>query len=264
MLRMTALLTALLTVLGSHGASLEGRQLANKEGSAKAKFEALVEEYEDVGNARKFAEKFLQFAEKNRTDPVAVDALAWVLTNQRFRPVADRALKLLKSQHLRSKHLSKAFESVAEGLGLNARRLLQAALKSSPHIDVQGQACFHLVALLDGQLRIAKQIRSQPKKLKRAEQYYGKTLTKHLLNLKVSQVGVEKERLCERMLKSFAKVKTDDGSLGEYAKKALFAMRHLTVGRTAPDIAGEDIGGRRFKLSNYRGKVVMLSFWGHW
>jgi hypothetical protein len=30
------------------------------------------------------------------------------------------------------------------------------------------------------------------------------------------------------------------------------------------EIQGEDIDGRRFKLSHYRGKVVLLDFWGHW
>lgn len=32
----------------------------------------------------------------------------------------------------------------------------------------------------------------------------------------------------------------------------------------APDISGEDVDGRPFKLSDYRGKVVVLVFWGHW
>jgi AhpC/TSA family protein len=36
------------------------------------------------------------------------------------------------------------------------------------------------------------------------------------------------------------------------------------VGEMAPDIAGEDIDGKSFKLSDYRGKVVMLDFWGDW
>ena len=36
------------------------------------------------------------------------------------------------------------------------------------------------------------------------------------------------------------------------------------VGDTAPDIAGTDVDGKEFKLSQYRGKVVMLDFWGDW
>jgi peroxiredoxin len=35
----------------------------------------------------------------------------------------------------------------------------------------------------------------------------------------------------------------------------------LAVGRQAPDIEGEDQDGTHFKLSDYRGKVVLLYFW---
>jgi cytochrome oxidase Cu insertion factor (SCO1/SenC/PrrC family) len=36
------------------------------------------------------------------------------------------------------------------------------------------------------------------------------------------------------------------------------------IGTLAPEIAGEDMDGAFFKLSDYRGKVVLLDFWGHW
>ena len=35
-------------------------------------------------------------------------------------------------------------------------------------------------------------------------------------------------------------------------------------GKPAPEIQGEDIDGKKFKLSDYRGKVVLLDFWGDW
>ena len=38
----------------------------------------------------------------------------------------------------------------------------------------------------------------------------------------------------------------------------------IQVGAVAPEIEGEDLDGNRFKLSDYRGKVVILDFWGHW
>lgn len=39
---------------------------------------------------------------------------------------------------------------------------------------------------------------------------------------------------------------------------------YLAVGQPAPEIAGVDIDGAPIKLSDYRGKVVVLDFWGHW
>jgi cytochrome oxidase Cu insertion factor (SCO1/SenC/PrrC family) len=38
----------------------------------------------------------------------------------------------------------------------------------------------------------------------------------------------------------------------------------LRVGTEAPEITGEDIDGVPFKLSDYRGQVVLLDFWGNW
>ena len=36
------------------------------------------------------------------------------------------------------------------------------------------------------------------------------------------------------------------------------------IGQPAPEIVGEDLDGASFRLSDYRGKVVVLDFWGHW
>ena len=40
--------------------------------------------------------------------------------------------------------------------------------------------------------------------------------------------------------------------------------KSLAIGQVAPDISGVDVDGRKFKLSDYRGKVVILDFWGDW
>ena len=36
------------------------------------------------------------------------------------------------------------------------------------------------------------------------------------------------------------------------------------IGEVAPEIEGEDLDGEVFRLSDYRGKVVVLDFWGNW
>ena len=42
------------------------------------------------------------------------------------------------------------------------------------------------------------------------------------------------------------------------------AISALSVGKTAPDIVGRDLEGRPFKLSDYRSKVVLLTFTADW
>lgn len=44
----------------------------------------------------------------------------------------------------------------------------------------------------------------------------------------------------------------------------LFAVENLGIGKVAPDFEVTDGAGKTFKLSDYRGKVVVLDFWGFW
>jgi hypothetical protein len=37
-----------------------------------------------------------------------------------------------------------------------------------------------------------------------------------------------------------------------------------TIGNMAPPIKGVDLDGKSLRLSDYKGKVVLLDFWGNW
>ncbi len=55
---------------------------------------------------------------------------------------------------------------------------------------------------------------------------------------------------------------TPSGS--EATGRARPARGGVSIGQPAPEITGKDLDGTAFKLSDYRGKVVMLDFWGDW
>lgn len=52
--------------------------------------------------------------------------------------------------------------------------------------------------------------------------------------------------------------------LADRANAPKFKAERLVIGKEVPDIVGEDIDGTPFRLSDYRGKVVLLDFWGDW
>jgi hypothetical protein len=54
------------------------------------------------------------------------------------------------------------------------------------------------------------------------------------------------------------------GTVVDKAEAELFEIRHLAVGKLAPDIEGEDQDGVRFKLSDYRGNVALIDFWSEY
>lgn len=147
--------------------AVAGAQQEKKAMAPSKAYQALLDEYEKVGNAREMAEKFFDFAQQHANEPDAVDALAWIATHLRYRPEVARAIGLLQRDHLQSRRLGNVVGPVAFGLTPAAERLLQAALEKSPHPDVQAQACFHLFELLGGQQRLAEVLQQQPSLRKR-------------------------------------------------------------------------------------------------
>ena len=55
-----------------------------------------------------------------------------------------------------------------------------------------------------------------------------------------------------------------DELLQRWIKDLRYKVTHLVVGCEAPEIEGFDQDGKKFRLSDYRGKVVLLPFWGIW
>jgi hypothetical protein len=93
---------------------------------------------------------------------------------------------------------------------------------------------------------------------------YGRDYLAGLLRRDRGKALEEIEAAFERAAREYGDVKLPDGAVvAERAMAELFAVRNLTVGKEAPDIEGEDQDGKRFKLSDYRGKVVLLDFWSY-
>ena len=74
-----------------------------------------------------------------------------------------------------------------------------------------------------------------------------------------------KERL-ETLLRDYASVPRGTTTYGAVADAHLHphASADLAVGKPAPDIVGVDTDGKPMKLSDYRGKVLVVDFWGFW
>lgn len=50
-------------------------------------------------------------------------------------------------------------------------------------------------------------------------------------------------------------------TVAKLAKDELYIITHLVKGRIGPDLSGTDSAGRPLKLSDFKGKVVLLLFW---
>jgi hypothetical protein len=80
-----------------------------------------------------------------------------------------------------------------------------------------------------------------------------------------SPAQLDARELFAALAASYAQEKgTSETTYGERMQPWVYELEHLLPGHTAPEIEGKDLSGVAFKLSDYRGKVVLLDFWGNW
>lgn len=221
-----------------------------------------------------FAQKFVDLAERYPNDPVALDALIQAVWQVNGTPwpvelvgedsARGKAFELIRRDHLRSDKLGPLCQRVSYGFAKEYETFLRAAAEQNPHPAVRAAASLSLGRFLNNRLQRIDLCREQPERAKEFAGLFGKEYVAELLRQDRGQAMKEIEAVLEQTAAKHGDVKLPDGgTVAERAKAELFAIRHLSVGREAPDIEGEDQDGKRFKLSDYRGKVVLLDFWSY-
>lgn len=188
------------------------------------------------------AQGFLDLAERYPGTTHAAQALAWVVANVREGDARGQALQALAEHHVEDAALFEVCRSLVRGDGdADTIEILRKVLAATPHHDVRGMSAYALALQLE----------------QKAEDASGEE-AEILLG--------EYEELLETCVAEYGDVDyfPDYKTLAEAAEGELFELRNLQIGMVAPDIEGEDLDGVPFTLSDYRGKVVMLDFWGDW
>jgi hypothetical protein len=127
----------------------------------------------------KFARRFLELAEKNPKDPVAVDALVWVVTQtgavrkSDARTPQTKARKILLRDHVQSEKMELVCQTLGSSQDEDSQQLLKAVLEKSKHRPAQAQACLGLAQQAEGRLSLAQQFKDEPEMAKRYQAIMG-------------------------------------------------------------------------------------------
>ena len=218
--------------------------------------------------------KMLKLAEDNPQQPWTLDALTHVITfeywldNYSLHPGwgkdsrQARAIGILMRDYLSSDKLGEACKRARYGFRQECETFLRTVLEKNPHREVQGQACLGLAMFLNGRLNRLDLLADQPTVARRYEGLYGQDYLDALRRRDRTEALAEVESVFEQAAEKYGDVTVPStGNIGETANKELFAIRHLAIGKEVADIEGPDQNGIRFKLSDYRGKVVLLYLW---
>jgi thiol-disulfide isomerase/thioredoxin len=208
--------------------------------------------------------RFMALAEKYPKDAAAVDALVWVVTHSSNEPkdktAQRKALDTLRRDHLASDQLPLVFERADE-------EFLRVVLEKSPHRYVRGLACYALAESRLNRIRYVTRWRNENPDW-RQRKWLEQTGFALLVTTDIDQVTKESEKLLEQVVSDFADVPVDGRrngkTLGELAKGHLYEIRHLAIGKPAPELLSVDLDGKAVRLANMKGRVVVLDVWATW
>ncbi|MBL8755480.1 MAG: redoxin domain-containing protein [Planctomycetes bacterium] len=200
-------------------------------------------------------------------DDAAADALAWILGNAEARADKNRALGLLLQNHVGAPAMGDVCTSLVYEPSPKGAEFLEKVAAAAKSDDARGKALFSLAKMLGNAIESSTTLANEaiePDQRKRMEEFFGADAIAWLRGLDHAKTTARVEQLYEEVAAKFTGVELFGTPLAEQAKGELFELRTLAIGKTAPDIVGKDADGVEFKLSDYRGKVVVLDFWGEW
>lgn len=179
-----------------------------------------------------YAKEALSIANDAKGTDVACEALVWAMQLGLEPNLQSRVTATLLENHIESEALGDVAFQLYGSPGTD--EFLAALIEKSPHESVKGKALF--------------QRASMKKEMAKTEDEQNAAVA-----------------LFKEVIESYGGVDHPwGGTLGDMARSNVFEIENLGIGKVCPDITGADADGIEFKLTDYKGKVIFLDFWGFW
>jgi thiol-disulfide isomerase/thioredoxin len=230
-----------------------------RKARTKAHHALLVEYFNDRSAGKSlrweyFAPRFLREAEETPGDYVGFDALFWLSTQSGFdHPEFSKAMALLTRHHAKGNQIGRlCYWFVSPRYFATASNTVEALLReviaTNPDRDIQAEVCFSLAQYFVNKAEFVRLL-GQPGSIdleRSLADRWGREYVSQLRACDADALSKEGSRLFNLGRETYTQ----------------YWETHLTFGKSVPEINGEDISGNFMALSDHRGKVVVLNFWG--
>lgn len=199
--------------------------------SAKTR-EARVKLFDQTPDASKYSPMMRKILDRHAQDLAGFKSAVWLMLNDKDEQDVSRAIEIIKKYHIKNKELDEFV----------------------PYLGFVHEGQFTEL------LRSYIANRKDPKLVTTAK--FG--LARLLKEAKQNQEALSLFKQVSRDGKNYPEYKNAPRTMAAASNAFIFELQNLVIGKKAPDIAGEDVFGKKFKLSDYAGKVILLDFFGFW
>jgi thiol-disulfide isomerase/thioredoxin len=222
---------------------------ASAEAAKKKGSPARPVQFED-SPAPQFSPRFIALAEKFPEGETGFQAIVMAL-NTSGGPMSKsgtwtKGITLLKDHHAAKPEIKPLLRPLGSSNDEAAEGFIREVIAKNPDRKLQAIACRSLATGLEGITEMVAKIKTDPELQKNFESVRGKPYVDKLLadhDKRIKEAAELKKTLQEK----YADVITD-----------------ITIGKPAPELVTHDIDGKEAKLSDLKGKVVVLDIWATW
>jgi thiol-disulfide isomerase/thioredoxin len=192
------------------------------------------------GLRRVYTHRFLKLAMEHPADDLWLDCLIWIGVEGEPGPDLDGMVDFMQSHAKEVGNTVQLQLFMSELIPLESDRLnpaLASIAETHLNTSVRGAALYALSA----RTKILAERDGSPEGCKAAE------------------------KLLRQVIVDFPDISTYRGQNKENAERLLQDLQSpVAIGKSAPETKGKTLKGSPFDLADHRGKVVVLSFSGHW
>jgi hypothetical protein len=233
-------------------------ETAYQEAAGDAERKKLVAEFRK--KQQQFVRQSLALAQKFPKDAVAVDALVFVITLGRAAAEVDKAADILAKDHAAGNKAADICPAMAQSV--HGEKVLRAILEKNTSNDTRGVGTLYLGMHLKGIADMIQVLRRPADLVDKDMASLEAEIIKDLKARDAGKLRAEADKLFLRVKAQYGDITLGDSKLKDLAEEELYQLRYLSLGAKAQEITGEDIEGKKLKLSDFKGKVVVLDFWG--